>query len=76
MAWFSLQPSGNPIQPSDYTLLTNPPTGCSGTNQICAVQATPNSSGQQPVLSAALKDEMIEALHNRTASTNVELKNA
>ncbi|MCS3556945.1 MULTISPECIES: hypothetical protein [unclassified Sphingobacterium] len=75
MAWFSLQPSGNPIQPSDYTLLTNPPTGCSGTNQICAVQAT-TGPGNTPVLSAALKDEMIEALHNRTASTNVELKNA
>lgn len=76
MAWFSLQPSGNPIQPSDYTLVgTNPPTGCDGIDQICAVQAT-TGAGNTPVLSAALKDEMINALHNRTASTNVQLKDA
>jgi hypothetical protein len=78
MSWFILDPTGSPTVSSDYTLVTgpNPPTGCNGTDQICAVQATPNSSGQEPVLSAALKDEMINALHNRTASTNVKLRNS
>ncbi|NJI73196.1 hypothetical protein HCX49_08260 [Sphingobacterium kitahiroshimense] len=72
MAWFSLTGS-NPTQPSNYQLVgSTPPPGCSGTNQICAIQATDNAG--QPVLSAALKDEMILALHNRNASTNVQLK--
>ena len=76
MSWFSLDSNGNPINPNDYQLESTPPTGCNGSDQICAVQATPNSSGQQPVLSAALKDEMITALHDRTPSTNVKLRTA
>jgi len=75
MSWFSLNPSGTPTQPSDYTLVSGTPSGCSGSNQICAVQANNNGSNQ-PVLTAALKDEMINALHSRTPSTNVQLKNA
>jgi hypothetical protein len=71
MAWFQLEPAGSPTDPQDYTLEPNP-TGCIGTDQICAVQATDNAG--HPVLSAALKDEMINALHNRTASTNVKLR--
>ncbi|AIM37554.1 hypothetical protein KO02_13300 [Sphingobacterium sp. ML3W] len=71
MAWFELTGS-NPTQSSDYTLNNTP--SCGGQDQICAVQATPDTSGQKPILSAALKDEMILALHNRTASTNVQLR--
>lgn len=74
MAWFSFTGS-NPTQPSNYSLVgPTPPSGCSGTDQICAVQA--NNNGGQPDLNAALKDEMILALHNRTASTNVQLKSS
>lgn len=74
MPWFQLDPAGIPTDPLDYTLEPNP-TGCDGTNQICAVQANNNGS-DKPVLSAALKDEMINSLHNRTASPNVQLKNS
>ncbi|MBE8722695.1 hypothetical protein [Sphingobacterium pedocola] len=74
MAWFSLNPGGDPTQPNDYTLQSSEPT-CSGQNQICAVQANPDGSNN-PQLTAALKDEMIDALHNRTATDNVSLRNA
>ncbi|MDH5826300.1 hypothetical protein [Sphingobacterium faecium] len=73
MAWFSLNQDGNPTDSQDYTLLTSTPSGCSGNDQICAVQATADSNSF-PQLTTALKDEMINALHNRTASPNVELK--
>lgn len=73
MAWFRLN-SGSPTVPSNYTLESGTPTDCIGTNKICAVQATPDGSGQRPQLTAALKDQMIDALHDRTPSTNVQLK--
>lgn len=72
MAWFQLDPAGSPTDPQDYTLEPNP-TGCIGTDQICAVQTTADSNNN-PQLTATLKDEMINALHSRTASTNVKLK--
>lgn len=72
MAWFELTGS-SPIAPNDYTLRTSPPS-CGGQDQICSVQASNNGS-DKPVLSAALKDEMITALHFGTESTNVKLRN-
>ncbi|GGH14624.1 hypothetical protein FAZ19_07315 [Sphingobacterium alkalisoli] len=74
MAWFSLNPSGNPTQPNNYTLQSSQPS-CSGEDQICALQANNNGSGQ-PVITDALKNEMIVALHSRTPSANVSLKDA
>lgn len=71
MAWFQLTGS-NPTNPSDYS--PNPTPSCVGQNQICAVQADDN--GGQPDLTPELKDEMIQALHNRTPSANVQLRNA
>jgi len=72
MSWFSLNVSGNPTQPGDYSPVASPscPTG---TNKICAIQADPDGSGQ-PDITDSLKDQMIEALHNRTSSTNVQLR--
>ncbi|MBE8719954.1 hypothetical protein [Sphingobacterium pedocola] len=69
MAWFQFTGS-NPTEPADYTL--NPSPSCGGTDQICAVQA--DNAGGQPVLTEALKNEMIIALNNRNPSTNVQLK--
>lgn len=71
MAWFRLN-SGSPTNPNNYTLESGTPTDCIGTNQICAVQAADNAG--KPVLSPALKDQMIDALHFNTPSTNVQLK--
>ncbi|RKF36822.1 hypothetical protein BCY89_03875 [Sphingobacterium siyangense] len=72
MSWFSLNVNGNPTEPSDYTSVTTPscPTG---TNKICAIQADPDGSGQ-PDITDSLKDQMIQALHFRTPSTNVQLR--
>ncbi|WP_293924792.1 hypothetical protein [Sphingobacterium sp. UBA6320] len=74
MAYFSLNTSGNPTDPQDYTLQGSQPT-CLGEDQICAVQASNNGSNK-PVLTEALKNEMIIALHSRTPSTNVSLKDS
>lgn len=70
MTWFRLT-GPNPTLPSDYTEAA--PSGCTGTNKICAVQAN-SDSNNEPELTDALKDEMILALHNRSASANVQLK--
>ena len=74
MAWFSLNPGGNPTVPNDYTIQGSQPS-CAGTDHICAVQATPDSNNK-PQLTDALKYEMIIALDNRSASTNVSLKDS
>lgn len=73
MAWFTLNTGGNPTIPNNYTLETSTPN-CLGEDQICAVQA--NNDGGKPDLTEELKDEMIIALHTRTPSTNVLLKDA
>ncbi|MNT82322.1 hypothetical protein D3C72_2220360 [compost metagenome] len=72
MAYFSLNTGGDPVDPQDYTLQASQPS-CSGSNQICAIQATDNGSGE-PVLSPTLKDQMIQALHSRTSNATVSLK--
>lgn len=74
MAWFELSPTGNPTQPNDYTFSSNEPS-CLGEDQICAVQANPDSNNK-PQLTDALKNQMIEALHDRTPSANVKLRNS
>lgn len=74
MAWFSLTPDESPTNPSNYTNVGNTrPTTCEGQDQICAIQANDNGSGQ-PVLTDALKNDMISALHNRANNSNVSLK--
>ncbi|MBE8721360.1 hypothetical protein [Sphingobacterium pedocola] len=73
MAWFQLNPSGDPTQPNDYS--SNPSPTCDGTDQICAVQAEDDGTGH-PVLTEPLKDEMIQALQFGNPSTNVQLRDA
>jgi hypothetical protein len=72
MEWFQLTGS-NPTQPSNYSPIGSP--SCLGEDQICAVQAD-NNGNNEPVLTEALKDEMIQALHDREPSANVQLRNA
>lgn len=74
MALFSYTGS-DPSQPSSYTLHTgpNPPTCPGATEQMCTLQATNNGSGQ-PVITEALKDEIIKSLQNQVNSANVKLK--
>lgn len=75
MAWFTLNTSGNPTNPQNYTLETSGTPTCLGIDQICAVQAD-NDGNNKPKLTQELKDEMIIALHEREASVNVLLKDA
>lgn len=73
MPWFRLT-SGSPTNPNNYSFEGNtPPTDCLGTDQICTIQAANNGSNK-PVLTASLKDEMIDALHDGAPSDNVQLK--
>ncbi|RKE46848.1 hypothetical protein [Sphingobacterium detergens] len=66
MPLFQLSATGNPTVPADYSL--NPSPSCaSGTNQICSITANDDGTGK-PVLTPALKDQMIVALHTRTSN--------
>ncbi|WP_400261165.1 hypothetical protein ACFX5U_14540 [Sphingobacterium sp. SG20118] len=71
MAWFELTGS-DPTLPSNYTFRATKPN-CPGTEQICSIQAMNDGAGN-PVITNALQNEMILALHNGSPSTNVELK--
>lgn len=66
MAIFALNPAGDPTNPNDYTLEAKP-TCPNGTNKICSIDAA-NDGTDKPVLTSALKDSMIRALHNRTSN--------
>lgn len=72
MAWFQLNTGGDPTIPSNYTPATGSPS-CSGSGKICAVNANPGTGGN-PVLTDALKNEMILSLHTGIAQPNVKLR--
>ncbi|MGA6117035.1 hypothetical protein [Sphingobacterium anhuiense] len=72
MAYFSLNSGGDPVDPQDYTLQASQPS-CSGSNQICAIQAA-NDGNNHPELTESVKDQMIKALNNRTSNATVSLK--
>jgi len=74
MAWYSLNDPDAPGDPSSYQEIGSP-SGCSGNNQICAVQASEGSPGF-PDLTDALKNEMLTALntHSTANTPNVRLK--
>lgn len=71
MPWFQLVADGDPFDPVDYTPASSP--SCSGSNYICAIQASPNASNQ-PVITPALQQEMNTALNKKSNSTNVHLR--
>lgn len=70
MPWFQLNTGGDPTNPADYTSAGTP--SCSGSGKICAVNANP--SGNNPILTDALKNEMILSLHTGIAQPNVKLR--
>lgn len=73
MAWFQLG-SGNPTDPSNYTLYTgNVNTLCPDNEQICAIQAEGDTSNK-PIITAQLLADMVNALHNQSPSDTVKLK--
>ncbi|GGH10407.1 hypothetical protein FAZ19_01235 [Sphingobacterium alkalisoli] len=72
MAWFQLNPSGDPTNPSDYTIQGSQPS-CPGTEEVCAIQAN-NDGSDHPVINEALLTEMTQALQNEAPTTNVKLK--
>ncbi|MEN5088598.1 hypothetical protein ABE426_19195 [Sphingobacterium faecium] len=72
MAWFSFTGT-DPSQSSHYTLVASQPT-CPGlTQRMCALQAM-NDGSNNPVITDALKDEIINSLQNQVNGTNVKLK--
>jgi len=71
MAWFNFTGS-NPTDASHYTLVGSQPS-CTGAQSICAIQAN-NDGEDNPVLTNALKNEMIQALNDGLSSSNVKLR--
>lgn len=71
MAWFELTGT-DPYQASNYTLRQTQPH-CTGTDQVCAIQAL-NDGSNNPVISTALRTEINLALSNNAPTTNVKLK--
>lgn len=64
MPLYELNSPGDPTNPNDYFQVAS--ASCAtGTDEICTITANDNGSGK-PVLTAALKDKMLIALHNRT----------
>ncbi|MDH5825829.1 hypothetical protein [Sphingobacterium faecium] len=75
MPWYSFTPGAatpqDPSDPNQYTLFGMTPPPCPGGCKICAIQAMDNMG--KPIITLALLREIIRALHNCTASTNVLL---
>ncbi|WP_282638700.1 hypothetical protein [Sphingobacterium thalpophilum] len=73
MAWFSFTGT-NPSNPAHYSAPSSTPPSCtSPTEQMCALQANDNGSNQ-PVITDALKNEIINSLQNQVDGPNVRLK--
>lgn len=72
MALFNYTGS-DPSQLSSYTLASGTPSCPGATEQMCTLEAANNGSGQ-PVITDALKNEMINSLQNQVNGTHVKLK--
>ncbi|MCW2263752.1 MULTISPECIES: hypothetical protein [Sphingobacterium] len=72
MALFQLNNPNQPTDPSSYTIPTGTPT-CSGSQQICTIDAPDNGSGQ-PVIDSNLLKQMVRALNRHTDEPLVKLK--
>lgn len=73
MALFSFTGS-NPSNPAHYTLVTGTlPTCPFPTQQMCTLQAM-NDGSNNPVITDALKNEIINSLQNQVNGPNVSLK--
>lgn len=69
--WFLYKCPQDPLVAASYTSVSGAPA-CEDGPCLCAVYAD-NSSGF-PVLTAALKDEMVTALVSLNGTTNVHMK--
>ncbi|AIM37964.1 hypothetical protein KO02_15645 [Sphingobacterium sp. ML3W] len=63
----------DPSQPSHYSLATTTPTCPPPTQQMCTLQAM-NDGANNPVITDALKNEIINSLQNEINGLNVSLK--
>ncbi|WP_400262960.1 hypothetical protein ACFX5U_07755 [Sphingobacterium sp. SG20118] len=65
----------NPSQPSSYTLHSgpNPPVCLAPTQRMCTLEAA-NDGLNKPIITPALKDEIINSLENEVNGPNVSLK--
>lgn len=62
----------DPSDPSSYSL-TSTPTCTSPTEQMCSLEANDDGNGQ-PIITDALKNEMINSLQNQVNGLHVKLK--
>ncbi|MFB2121227.1 hypothetical protein [Parapedobacter sp. 2B3] len=68
--WFKYN-SGPATNPASYTEQTGTPS-CGGDDLLCAIFAEDDTTGH-PVLTQALKDEMLDAIAQGAPDTNVLL---
>ncbi|WP_400263132.1 hypothetical protein ACFX5U_08710 [Sphingobacterium sp. SG20118] len=71
MALFEFTGS-NPSNPAHYSLASGSPCGIV-TEQMCTLEAAKDAN-DKPVITNALKDEMINSLQNQVNGPNVSLK--
>ncbi|WP_257670813.1 hypothetical protein [Parapedobacter tibetensis] len=74
MAWFQLNPNGNPTLSSDYGPASPSQPSCPGVGNICSISADEDASGR-PVITESLRDAMLIALSSGVESGNVLLRN-
>ncbi|KKX46778.1 MULTISPECIES: hypothetical protein [Sphingobacterium] len=73
MSWFPFTGS-DPSDPTHYSSPVPTQPSCPGaTQQICALQASADSNNE-PIITDALKNEIINSLQNQVNGTNVKLK--
>lgn len=63
----------NPSNPLHYTLASGTPSCPNPTERMCTLEAANNGS-DKPIITPALKDEMINSLENQVNGPNVSLK--
>lgn len=73
MSWFPFTGS-DPSNPTQYAAPVSTPPSCTGPpEQICALQASADANNR-PIITDALKNEMINSLQNQIDGPNVHLK--
>lgn len=74
--WFEYDGIGDPELASSYDAVGSTSPGCSGTNEVCSIQAQESADPNEPEMDETLINEIRDALANpSTPQAHVELRN-
>ena len=74
--WFEYDGIGDPELASSYDAVGSTSPGCSGTNEVCSIQAQESADPNEPEMDETLINEIRAALANpSTPQAHVELRN-